>query len=122
MPKTRKWPRIVLVVFILSIPICFRGYYQAQLWKYMAPYNALARRNATESEVIHKFGKPHIVISTDAELHAITKDFKPYGDIPKHLGSKVIVYYADPWHDSEGYVVYLFINHRGRVDKVALGG
>jgi hypothetical protein len=93
-----------------------------RIQQYMRPYDALASRHATEQQVIAQEGKPDIVLKTDADLRGLATRFKPYTAMPAHVESKVLVYYADPWHDGEGYVVYVFLDGSHRACTAVFGG
>lgn len=110
----------------LCAAICFTtftaGCGKLRINSYMQPYYGYVRDGASETQVIKSEGKPHIIISDDKAFADLAKDFKPRTPAKMHVEKKVLVYYADPWGDAEGYVVYLFINHKGVVTQAVFGG
>lgn len=91
-------------------------------WRYMAPYRSLVARRATEQEVTAEIGKPYQVIKTKAEFHGWLRDFGRADTARIWSHGHIFVYYADPWHDQDGFVVYLAFDDKGRATRTQLVG
>lgn len=114
--------RFSVLLVALGLCILMPGCGRSRVRQYMVPYEKLVQRRATEQEVIRAFGRPNIVVTTDRELRDTAKRFKPYDQMPSHVESRVIIYYADPWNDAEGHVVYMFMDRQGRASRAVFGG
>lgn len=112
----------LLILAVLLAVCCVRLLGMRREHAYMSRYYRLVTKKATEREVVAQEGKPAFVLMNDAELREEAKRFKFFNRINPHVESKVLVYYADPWGDGDGYVVYVFIDKRGTVNQVSLGG
>lgn len=114
---------VLLLPFILVLLLTsLRSYFQYQLWMYMAPYRSLMNTHADEKRVIDELGTPIAVITDYAELRHWTARFAPRRAIDFASGNKVFIYWADPWNDAEGHVVYILFGNRGIVKRVVFGG
>jgi hypothetical protein len=114
---------VACAVVLLLIPVLMMCHGEYTVWRYMAPYRKLVNAGATEREVIAQEGQPSGIIANRKQFRKWVAEFPPMRF--RHLVSedhKAYVYWADPWSDSEGYVVYILFDNQGRVCQVVLGG
>ncbi len=115
------WASAILA-FLLTVGFALTKYRNYKIETFMAPYNELVDSAAGEKEAVAQLGKPNEVITSKAAFNKWTRDFKPLTNERIHFEYKVLVYWADPWDDGEGYVVYLFIDQHHIVRHAVLGG
>jgi len=118
---------LLVVIVLLAWPVGLILQREYTIRTYMSPYYRFVRQHATEAQIISKEGPPVEVMKTDRELAVAAKRFHPFKPwfmqaVPMRVEGKVLGYYADPWHDGEGYLVYLFINRKGVLTAAVLGG
>ena len=111
----------VLLLLAIAFGAAF-GPRAFRLWAYMQPYYRLVDDRANESAVLAQMGRPNLVLTSDAELRRFARDFIPFRSVPMRVESKVLVYWADPWGDGEGYAVYVFLDKQHRACEVVMGG
>jgi hypothetical protein len=123
MGRLVRYDRFILVVIGFWGLAVLVGCGGRRVQEYMRPYDKLAAMHATEREAVRQLGPPNKVLRSDSSLADMAKRFKPYRrTMPQHVERKVLIYYADPWNDAEGYVVYVFIDRQGRVASAVFGG
>lgn len=117
--------RVLLYIFGLGclLLVGLFAHRQYVLWRYMAPYRALVASEATESRFTAQQGKRCEVVTLDDDLRKIKEEFPPMSQLRRAVGSKVLVYPADPWGDGEGgFVVYIIVDQLGIAKQAVLGG
>jgi len=112
---------LILLVVTLGLSLA-PGLRAFRLWAYMRPYYRLVRARATESAIVAQEGRPNKVLVTDVELQDFARGFPPFRPVTMRVESKVLVYWADPWRDGEGYCVYVFLDKRHRAYQAVMGG
>jgi hypothetical protein len=94
---------ILAVLMLIPVGIALHGWFVRE--QYMRPYNHLVEVKATKQQVIAQLGK--------------------YYEIREHkyrrLGEKALMYYADPFHDGEGFAVFIYFDKQGKVNEAFLG-
>ena len=91
-------------------------------WRYMAPYRSLVARHATQQQVIKEIGKPAGTARNRSEFDGWLHSFSRANTARIWSGGEVFVYWADPWHDQDGFVVYLAFDSKGRASGTQLCG
>lgn len=100
---------ICLVFFVLLISLlCYSRYYIP--WKYLKDYRELVNSRADIKQIKDVLGNPNEVIDTKKKYSEWNKDFPFDENYIYKDNEKVFVFYADPWHDGDGYVVYLMLD------------
>lgn len=113
---------IAVSLFVITITLVLVLKPRFQSWMYMQPYNRLVNSRATESEIISKIGTPNKVITNDKELSRFMNSHRPFRRVNTHVESKVLIYWADPFNDAEGYAVYIFLDQEAKAADAVMGG
>lgn len=102
---------LLFLVLLISL-VCYSRYYIP--WKYLKDYRELVNSRADIKQIKAVLGNPNAVIDNKIKYNEWNKDFPFDKDYNYKDGEKVLVFYADPWQDGDGNVVYLRLDKNSR--------
>ena len=109
---------VTFIIFSAAI-IIYREYLT---YDFMRPYMKMVAEKTPRKLLIQKDGEPAYVFRNPTQLALLMKRFPAWNPGVLQEYSCILVYFADPRRDGEGFVVYVVIDKHDRVPGVSLGG
>lgn len=123
----RTWGCVIVISALIAIPLIafavLRHSHALHMQAAMEPYRVLVSEHATMQSVLKRFGKPRSIIQDRATLLEWARNYPPEEDASLAIDSEVLIYNLEfeSSLDIDPDIVYIFLDGRGVVIKVARG-